>query len=185
MSRVSWKTWCFFALSMLMIVLLIATNFLISAHVYESHQTHNITSSRVPMSGKSTREQAKSTAGIDVQDASGLCVRYAPRVLQAYTTDTPNRATLIAQYYTKHANGLSIPVTRIARQPLDEYTGFLMTSSQGSVTCSVGTGLQAPWILEFGKQINGRWLCSSVAGPWKGACNIVGDKLPVNLDMER
>lgn len=179
--RVSWKTWWLLVASILVIILLIATNFLIS-HWQQSY-TQPASSTRI-IAPHAHSDIQRSSHGVEAKDPSVLCVRFAPRVLKVYTTDTPNRAALISQYYTRNANGLSLPVARIARQPLDEYTGFLMTSSRGSVTCSVGTGLEAPWILQFSKQSDGRWLCSSVAGPWKGAYKILGDKLP-DRDQER
>lgn len=103
------------------------------------------------------------------RDAQTVCERLAPDALKAYVTDAPDRAQLLHRYFTPNARGLSISVHDIADQPATRFSGFLNTSDGDTAVCSVTTGIDAPWILEFRWNNEDGWLCDGVSGGMSGA----------------
>lgn len=103
------------------------------------------------------------------RDAQDVCERLAPDALKAYVTDTPDRERLLQRYFTPNARGLSISVHDIAQQPATRFSGFLNTSDGDTAVCSVATGIDAPWILEFRWDDSDDWLCDGVSGGMNGA----------------
>lgn len=103
------------------------------------------------------------------RDAQTMCERLAPDTLKAYTTDSPARSRLLQRYFTPDARGLSISVHDIAEQPATQFSGFLNTSDGDTAICSVTTGIDAPWILEFRWDDADGWMCVGVSGGMNGA----------------
>lgn len=95
-----------------------------------------------------------------------LCETTAPKAVKAYVTASPDRQRLLRRYFAPHAGGLDIPVSRIAPQPAAGFAGFLNEGTpHAAATCSVSTGLESPWILDWEYDADSGWLCTSIAGP--------------------
>ena len=133
---------------------------------------------------KDSTSRSKKPKGSPVQDqmiratVSDLCSAVAPKALTAYAIASSGRARLLARYFTSDADGLSIPVDRIARQPLESsaWTGFELTGTDRSAaTCSVSTGLASPWIMEWTFSPRVGWRCSSVTAPLEGGLAVLAD----------
>lgn len=95
-----------------------------------------------------------------------LCEDTAPKAVRAYVTASPDRKRLLRRYFAPHAGGLDIPVSDIAPQPAEQFAGFLNEGTpHATATCSVSTGLESPWILDWEYSAESGWLCTSIAGP--------------------
>lgn len=95
-----------------------------------------------------------------------LCETTAPKAVKAYVTASPDRQRLLRRYFAPHAGGLNIPVSHIAPQPAEKFAGFLNEGTpHATATCSVSTGLESPWILDWEYSAESGWLCTSIAGP--------------------
>lgn len=116
-------------------------------------------------------EQRHGAAARTKASVERLCADTAPAALKAYVTDTADRADRLDRYFTRDAAGLSIPINRIAPQPLDQFVGFIETGddSAGAASCGVATGLASMWTLEYEYTARNGWLCTSVTGPLEGA----------------
>lgn len=130
--------------------------------------------SHTPPSAAETQSVASTTPSSDTaafmgRDAQDMCERLAPAALKAYVTDAPDRAQLLQRYFTPTARGLSISVHDIAEQPAKQFSGFLNTDNGDTAVCSVATGIDAPWILEFRWDDTNGWMCDGVSGGMNGA----------------
>lgn len=104
-----------------------------------------------------------------IHDAQTMCAQFAPKALQAYVTSGNQRSVLLQRYFTPDAQGLTVAVNEIAKQPLDTFTGFWNVSSEDSAVCSVATGTEAPWTMTFEWTDADGWKCSAVSGGMRGA----------------
>lgn len=100
--------------------------------------------------------------------ASAACTDLAPRTLKAYMGE--DRSKLKGSWFTTDAQGLDVPASGIARQPLDGFTGTMNTGSDRSTAvCSVWTGLESPWVIQYRYTNEAGWLAVMVQGPAEGA----------------
>lgn len=109
--------------------------------------------------------------------ASAACVDLAPRTLKAYMGE--DRSRLKGPWFTEDAQGLDVPVSGIAPQPVETFTGSLNTGADRSMAvCSVWTGLESPWILQYRYTNEAGWLAVMVQGPAEGAYTLSGGPRP-------
>lgn len=164
--------------ALLLVVALIAANYFM-AKANKPSQVQD--PSRPTASAPATINESDSEKYM-VRDAGEMCEELAPRTLHAYIDDTPDRSELLSRYFTPNAQGLTIPVSEIAKQPTDTFTGFLGASDDASATCSVATGLSAPWILHYTYSTEDGWMCDSVSGGMDGAYKTKEGKAPKASD---
>ena len=158
------------------VVVFIAANFMLSAFTSSDRDGRGRDGSSVSMS----EDPVKTGEKDDVirSTVSDLCTTTAPRALAAYATAANQRDELLSRYFTPNANGLSVPVERIAAQPLESsaWTGFELTGTErSSASCSVSTGLAAMWVMDWTYSQSGGWRCSSVTAPLQGGYVVLGD----------
>lgn len=105
---------------------------------------------------------------------SDVCEKLAPRTLQAYMTMP--RKDLKGVWLTPNAQGLEIPISAISKQPLKDFSGALSGGSQYSTAvCTVWTGLESPWLLQYRYDGEDGWLAVMVQGPSEGAYDTSGE----------
>lgn len=133
-----------------------------------THEGENRGAGGTPPAAATTQAEGK---GRGVRSTPlDLCARTAPRAVRAYVTDSLDRKRLLRRYFTPRAGGLNIPVSDIAPQPAAEFAGFLNEGTpRATATCSVSTGLESPWILDYEYSADSGWLCTSIAGPMNQA----------------
>lgn len=103
--------------------------------------------------------------------ASAACTDLAPRTLRAYMDG--DRSRLKGSWFTEDAQGLDVPASGIARQPLDAFTGTMNAGSDRSTAvCSVWTGLESPWVVQYRYTNEAGWLAVMVQGPAEGAYSL-------------
>lgn len=76
------------------------------------------------------------------------------------------------------AQGLNIPIDRIAGQPDVQASGGMNAGTSTTATCSVWTGLESPWTLTWRWTADKGWKCTGINGPLEGAYTVLGDKAP-------
>lgn len=133
-----------------------------------THEGENRGAGGTPPAAATTQAEGK---GRGVRSTPlDLCAKTAPKAVRAYVTDSPDRKRLLRRYFTPRAGGLNIPVSDIAPQPAAEFAGFLNEGTpRATATCSVSTGLESPWILDYEYSADSGWLCTSIAGPMNQA----------------
>lgn len=112
------------------------------------------------------------------RDAETMCAQLAPKALAAYVTDSADRDELLQKYFTPNAQGLTVSVKELAKQPSDSFEGFLNTSEGITAVCSVATGIEAPWILSYSWDDANGWRCDAVTGGMIGAYKQHSGKAP-------
>ena len=168
-------------IAILLVAALIAANYFTSkASVAHPQQT---TAAHPTPSSTATTDSADAERYM-ARDAGTMCEQLAPKALHAYIDDTSDRGELLARYFTPDAQGLTIPVSEIAKQPTNVFNGFLSTSDEDTAICSVTTGLSAPWILHYTYSADKGWLCDSVAGGMDGAYKTKEGKAPKASDSQ-
>lgn len=150
---------------------LAATALFLGVNFAISHATSDMTDVAAVRERPPAAERDGTQSGTEpspAMEAGDVCADLAPRALRAYVTDSPDRDGALREMFTADAAGLSIPASRIMSQPLDTFTGFLVSGDGRTATCAVATGLASAWTMTY-EYDDGRWLCSAVAGPLDGA----------------
>lgn len=90
-------------------------------------------------------ETSTSTPAARHQKPLEVCEKLAPKAAAAYTSKAADRDRLIKRYFASDAQGLNIPIDRIADQPDVQASGGMNAGTSTTATCSVWTGLESPW----------------------------------------
>ena len=117
-------------------------------------------------------ETSTSTPAVRHQKPLEVCEKLAPKAAAAYTSKAADRDRLIKRYFASDAQGLNIPIDRIADQPDVQASGGMNAGTSTTATCSVWTGLESRWTADKG------WKCTGINGPLEGAYTVLGDKAP-------
>ena len=107
-----------------------------------------------------------------------VCEKLAPKAAAAYTSKAADRDRLIKRYFASDAQGLNIPIDRLADQPDVQASGGMNAGTSTTATCSVWTGLESPWTLTWRWTADKGWKCTGINGPLEGAYTVLGDKAP-------
>lgn len=107
-----------------------------------------------------------------------VCEKLAPKAAAAYASKAADRDRLIKRYFASDAQGLNIPIDRIADQPDVQASGGMNAGTSTTATCSVWTGLESPWTLTWRWTADKGWKCTGISGPLEGAYTVLGDKAP-------
>lgn len=165
-------------LTILAIILIAAINIALVL-IHPTTGGENATASVQAQAEATGRSKTETTQGEAARmTAVDVCADIAPKATKAYVTDTSDRDRLIAEYFTKDATGLNIPIARIQPQPQVEYAGGLNVGDDTTATCSVHTGLESPWTLTYRWTPEQGWQCTGIQGPIDGAYKLQGDKIP-------
>ena len=113
-------------------------------------------------------ETSTSTPAVRHQRPLEVCEKLAPRAAAAYTGKGGDRNRLIKRYFASDAQGLNIPVDRIADQPDVQASGGMNAGTSTTATCT----LTWRWTADKG------WKCTGISGPLEGAYTVLGDKAP-------
>ena len=90
-------------------------------------------------------ETSTSTPAARHQKPLEVCEKLAPKAAATYTSKAADRDRLIKRYFASDAQGLNIPIDRIADQPDVQASGGMNAGTSTTATCSVWTGLESPW----------------------------------------
>lgn len=123
-------------------------------------------------------ETSTSTPAVRHQKPLEVCEKLAPKAAAAYTSKAADRDRLIKRYFASDAQGLNIPIDRIADQPDVQASGGMNAGTSTTATCSVWTGLESPWTLTWRWTADKGWKCTGINGPLEGAYTVLGDKAP-------
>ena len=123
-------------------------------------------------------ETSTSTPAVRHQKPLEVCEKLAPKAAAAYTSKDADRGRLIKRYFASDAQGLDIPIDRIADQPDVQASGGMNVGTSTTATCSVWTGLESPWTLTYQWTADKGWKCTGISGPLEGAYTTLGDKTP-------
>ena len=94
-------------------------------------------------------ETSTSTPAARHQKPLEVCEKLAPKAAATYTSKAADRDRLIKRYFASDAQGLNIPIDRIADQPDVQASGGMNAGTSTTATCSVWTGLESPWTLTW------------------------------------
>lgn len=130
-------------------------------------------------------ETSTSTPAVRHQKPLEVCEKLAPKAAAAYTSKAADRDRLIKRYFASDAQGLNIPIDRIADQPDVQAAGGMNAGTSTTATCSVWTGLESPWTLTWRWTADKGWKCTGINGPLEGAYTVLGDKAPTEDDDEK
>ncbi|MFQ6190301.1 hypothetical protein ACLMJB_09020 [Bifidobacterium adolescentis] len=123
-------------------------------------------------------ETSTFTPAVRHQKPLEVCEKLAPKAAAAYTSKAADRDRLIKRYFASDAQGLNIPIDRIADQPDVQASGGMNAGTSATATCSVWTGLESPWTLTWRWTADKGWKCTGINGPLEGAYTVLGDKAP-------
>ena len=123
-------------------------------------------------------ETSTSTPAVRHQKPLEVCEKLAPKAAAAYTSKAADRDRLIKRYFASGAQGLNIPIDRIADQPDVQASGGMNAGTSTAATCSVWTGLESPWTLTWRWTADKGWKCTGINGPLEGAYTVLGDEAP-------
>lgn len=123
-------------------------------------------------------ETSTSTLAVRHQKPLEVCEKLAPKAAAAYTSKAADRDRLIKRYFASDAQGLNIPIDRLADQPDVQASGGMNAGTSTTATCSVWTGLESPWTLTWRWTADKGWKCTGINGPLEGAYTVLGDKAP-------
>ena len=98
--------------------------------------------------------------------------------VKAETSTSTPAARRQKPYFASDAQGLNIPIDRIADQPDVQASGGMNAGTSTTATCSVWTGLESPWTLTWRWTADKGWKCTGISGPLEGAYTVLGDKAP-------
>ena len=118
-------------------------------------------------------ETSTSTPAVRHQKPLEVCEKLAPKAAAAYTSKAADRDRLIKRYFASDAQGLNIPIDRIADQPDVQASGGMNAGTDTTATCSVWTGLESPWTLTYQWTADKGWKCTGIS-----AYTTLGDKTP-------
>lgn len=123
-------------------------------------------------------EMSTSTPAVRHQKPLEVCEKLAPKAAATYTSKAADRDRLIKRYFASDAQGLNIPIDRIADLPDVQASGGMNAGTSTTATCSVWTGLESPWTLTWRWTTDKGWKCTGINGPLEGAYTVLGDKAP-------
>lgn len=123
-------------------------------------------------------ETSTSTPAARHQKPLEVCEKLAPKAAATYTSKAADRDRLIKRYFASDAQGLNIPIDRIADQPDVQASGGMNAGTSTTATCSVWTGPESPWTLTWRWTADKGWKCTGISGPLEGAYTVLGDKAP-------
>ena len=123
-------------------------------------------------------ETSTSTPAVRHQKPLEVCEKLAPKAAAAYTSKATDRDRLIKRYFASDAQGLDIPIDRIADQPDVQASGGMNVGTSTTAPCSVWTGLESPWTLTWRWTADKGWKCTGINGPLEGAYTVLGDEAP-------